>query len=211
MDIFVPSWRNRLLEGCWVGYLIIICRIYRCIELCCWGAFLVSWYIFHQCLASFLYSTFREARRVISCSLRSTFNMMSEWFKRQDSWVLASMDFFRALMLLQKTVIDTSDIFCSRPVWFCGISCLLMENISTPWSLIVGSCPHTICCRGVPWSSGVHRWSGWLYDSSPRIFYVVLVGVARYSLVFLVTWPFPGHLWYANPVSCCYVWEARYL
>ena len=70
------------------------------------------------------------------------------------------------------------------PGRFGGKYFLLVDNISTPWSMLPGSRPKSLCGGWFPWRSGFHRWYGCLTASSPRPFYVVLVGGVRCSVVF---------------------------
>ena len=76
-----------------------------------------------------------------------------------------------------------------RAVWFLYLGGFLVDPVFwyrvfptyCLWLWELG--PKPSVAGGVPWSIGVHRWSGWLPASSPRILYVVLFGVARCSVV----------------------------
>ena len=67
---------------------------------------------------------------------------------------------------------------------FGGKYCILMESISTLWSVLPGYMSQSVCGGGVTWSIEFHMWYLWLPASYPRPFHVVLVGGSRCSVVF---------------------------
>ena len=105
-------------------------------------------------------------------------------------------------------VISGLDGMFVSPGRFFGKSCLLVEFISTLWYVLQGVRPQAVFYGGVTCSGGVCRWSGWLPASSPRTFYVVLVGDSGVVLCFFVAFIFLGHVWYSKPIPCCDSLEA---